>query len=563
MDRLYDAVADVTLAEGVHQLVSGNPARAAAALDAIGGGEALPPLPQVVQTPRAGTSLTHRIAVVMTDPPVVRDGWNRAAPRALAEPRLESWAEMQFGDATGIVLTDAAADQPAHTLSELRLCALDLLFESDGDDVASTSLGWRLRRALPDLDVDPGVALKPFASTWELAKSLRRLVANARPVLPARREDHGVVTWSVATLFGRELSPAYEPAGAPTLRDRAAQAQAALEAVAQPIDFSDDTAVRTALDALVPFGSRVPPHADALASGQLSSFVERLIADAQRRAATAKTAIGEAGDDRPEQLAGVFRTIFGDEFLELPFISAPPADDALVSSLGAGGVRAKDGREIRPWLARAAAVRIGAGRYAETLLYREAMRGRVPLGVAQSPVTAKSGVSTWIGLPFAPHEVLPRDPMTAIVFETLGGREWSGRESLAAFVVDEWSDVVPRRVRGGDPGAADADRPVKSVATTGLAVNANGPNARPPQSILLAISADGSPWTKDSLLHVVRDTLELAKDRAVTLERVPWAGRILPALYCRDWSLQGEPVLNFTVLATEYVQSAVLKFVKE
>jgi hypothetical protein len=562
MDDLYDALADVTLAEGVHQLVIGNTTRAAAALDAIGGGEAIPPVPMVVQTPRSGTSLTHRIAVVVPDPPVALDGWNQNAPRALAEPRLESWAEAQFGAASDITLSAAAGGAAAHTLAELDLCALDLLFEADGDDVASTSLGWRIRRALPDLGADFALVLQPFAATWELARSLRRLIANARPVLPVRREDSGVVTWSVPTLLGRELPAVFEPAGAPTFGARASQAQAALDAASQPIDLSDDAAVRAALDMLVTFGLRVPPHADALTLDQLAPLVERLLVEAQRRAADAKTAIGKAGDDHPDWLVDAFRTIFGDAFLALPCIVGPPADDAVVAALGPSGVHPMDGREIRPWLARAGTVRAATGRYAETLLYREALRGRVPLRVAQAPVPSGSGISTWIGLPFATGEVLPRDPMAAMVYETPGGAAWTGREALAAFIVDEWSDVVPRRVVGGNAADGNGERLIKTLATTGVAVNANAPDARPPQSILLAVSADGGLWTKDSLLHVVRDTLDLARDRAVTLERVPWAGRILPAIYCRDWSLQGEPVIDFTVLATKYVESAALKFVK-
>ncbi len=561
MDDLYDAVADVTLAEGVHQLVTGNATRAAAALDALGG-EAIPPVPQVVQTPRSGTSLTHRLAIAITDPQTVLSGWNRNAPRALAEPRLESWAEAQFGNATDITLTTGAAGGSTHTLGDLNLCALDLLFEADGDDVASTSLGWRVRRALPDVGVDLATALQRFAPTWEMARSLRRLVANARPALPVRREDDGSVTWSMPTLFGRVLSPTFEPAGEPTFRDRASQAQAALEAAAQPVDPGNDAAVRAALDALVPFGFRVPPHADALTPDQLAPFAARVITDAQRRAAAAKAAIAQAGDDHPEQLVDVFRTIFGDGFLALPVVAAPAADDALVVSLGPGGVQALDGRQIRPWLARAAAVRAGAGRYAETLLYREALRGRIRLRIVQSPPTGTSGISTWIGMPFAPNELLPRAPMTSIVVETVAGNAFTGHEPIAAFIVDEWADVVPRRVRAGDPAVENGEGPINTIATTGVAVNANGPNARPPQAVLLAINANGEPWSRDTLLHVVRDTMDLARDRAVTLERVPWAGRILPAIYCRDWSLQGEPVIDFTKLATEYVQSAALKYVK-
>ena len=64
----HDAVADVLLAESVHQLVMGNPARAAATLDVLGAGEAVPPEPEVVRTPRTGVPIQHRIAVVVADP---------------------------------------------------------------------------------------------------------------------------------------------------------------------------------------------------------------------------------------------------------------------------------------------------------------------------------------------------------------------------------------------------------------------------------------------------------------------------------------------------------------
>ena len=57
-----DAVADLALAEGVHQAAQGNFDRAAANLDAYGKG-GLPPEPDVIRTPLSGTILTHRVAV--------------------------------------------------------------------------------------------------------------------------------------------------------------------------------------------------------------------------------------------------------------------------------------------------------------------------------------------------------------------------------------------------------------------------------------------------------------------------------------------------------------------
>ena len=57
---VHDALADLALAEGVHQAVLGNYDRAAATLDATRRAR-FPPEPEVVRTPRSGIALTHRV----------------------------------------------------------------------------------------------------------------------------------------------------------------------------------------------------------------------------------------------------------------------------------------------------------------------------------------------------------------------------------------------------------------------------------------------------------------------------------------------------------------------
>jgi sulfur relay (sulfurtransferase) DsrC/TusE family protein len=59
---LYDALADLAVAEGVHQVVQGNFERAAGILGASSKGS-FPPIPDVAQTPRSGASLTHRVVL--------------------------------------------------------------------------------------------------------------------------------------------------------------------------------------------------------------------------------------------------------------------------------------------------------------------------------------------------------------------------------------------------------------------------------------------------------------------------------------------------------------------
>ena len=82
--------------------------------------------------------------------------------------------------------------------------------------------------------------------------------------------------------------------------------------------------------------------------------------------------------------------------------------------------------------------------------------------------------------------------------------------------------------------------------------NANAPGARPAQAILIALSADGGRWNADRLVKVLDETLALARMRTLTLQQIPFIGTYLPALYFRDWSLQGEPVIDWVKVATEF-----------
>lgn len=85
--NIYDAIADLALAEGVHQAVQGNFERIAATLDTYTSGH-FPPEPDVIQTPPSGIGLTHRVAVHF---PAGLAPQASATPRAMAEPALDAW----------------------------------------------------------------------------------------------------------------------------------------------------------------------------------------------------------------------------------------------------------------------------------------------------------------------------------------------------------------------------------------------------------------------------------------------------------------------------------------
>ncbi|MEA2220879.1 MAG: hypothetical protein QOJ35_3505 [Solirubrobacteraceae bacterium] len=531
----YDAAADVLLAEAVHQLAQGNTARAAAALDGASSGDALPVEPSVVATPTRGIAVGHRVLVVLPETAPGGGGWAAGTPRAEAEPRLAAWAEARLGPATDVVV-HVAADGTRTTLDAAGLSAIDVVCDAADPAV----LDRRLRAALAQLGDDPLPArrdpawpagLRAIGELAVVARSLARLLAAAQPARPpsyARPNDPPVRAEDAAGLTARV-------AAAFTLLEARTDALATLLA-AEPVDAA---AVAEAVGALADFGISLP------ASGELAVALAAHAAAARRVAAAREAATAPAIDGGGALAAG--HALFGDGFPILAAVAPGPGPDLYGATFGAVDPGAA---AIRRWLRDVATVRAGVARYAETLLFADATGAAPVLTVAQLAVSGTTGAATWLGqaLPEGPS---PDQPVTSIVVETPPG--YAPADAVAALVVDDWADELPRRTEDGRP-----------VITTGLAVNANGPNARAPQALLLAISPDGGRWTSQKLADLLSETLEQAKLRAITLERTVWAARVLPALQVQSWSLQGEPTPDIKFLATEaFLESAVARYVKE
>lgn len=130
-----DAVADLVLAEGVHQAVLGNYDRSAGTLDAFGKG-GFPPEVDVVRTPRTGTALTLRVAIHF-DPDATANPLAPIplTPLASAEPGLNAWLarRMPLPADVGCVVTfvdrtTGAAPPIFVRQSDLGLQPIDLVY---------------------------------------------------------------------------------------------------------------------------------------------------------------------------------------------------------------------------------------------------------------------------------------------------------------------------------------------------------------------------------------------------------------------------------------------------
>ena len=195
---IYDAIADLALAEGVHQAVQGNFERIAGTLEAYTSGH-FPPDPEVVQTPASGIGLTQRVAIHFEPGLPAPAG---ATPRAMAEPALDAWLAGTLPPLANVACqvtwkdpVTAAKQQQTVALADLKVRPIDLLNLLKPDDLQSMNeLDDRViafvaatRGPRPDATLRieyMNAGGKPFSffETLPLLRSLKAMADRARPL---------------------------------------------------------------------------------------------------------------------------------------------------------------------------------------------------------------------------------------------------------------------------------------------------------------------------------------------------------------------------------------------
>jgi len=191
--ELNDAVADLAMAEGVHQVVQGNYDRAAAVLDSYSKGH-LPPTPDVIQTPRSGITITQRIGLQFKTTGIAPG----TTTRSKAEPALNDWLKTVLPSMGEIVCAVEYFDPlvPKIAVSELGLEPIDLFYLLNiSNEQAMSALDDMIYRHIIELSPRPRpdaeiniLYTKPVTdkiTLFELSPlidSLRTLVLQSRPL---------------------------------------------------------------------------------------------------------------------------------------------------------------------------------------------------------------------------------------------------------------------------------------------------------------------------------------------------------------------------------------------
>jgi hypothetical protein len=526
LDEMLDALSDALTAEGVFQLVRGNPARAAASVDAIANGDIQPPELEIAETPRGGTPISHRLAVLLSGPAAVTASGPRDTRRS-AEAALDQWLAQLLGDLRnvrfGAEFLDAdgnllltRADQ---RLSILRCSHVDLLYL--GGDLEPL-LEYELLRTAP-ASVLPGARVALLAgrspglpaAQLSLGELLELLRALRETVLGARGVD------------GRDLvAEATEAPAAVDAADMKTRADVAARELRQATDrIEAATAADELRERLVDLAFLgIPAAVPADPRGADPAVAERLAAQARAAAQEAGRRLArlaelDAGFDRPGADADArvahdqerLRTVFGPAFRALPLVRPPNAADLARAFRRSDELQGGDPLQALSWLQGAGRVRPGASRLVTALTYGAAL-GRpaaLDLRVAQLPSVAGERWVALSGGPFPPGKL-------SLVAHL--PRPFRQDQPLAGLVIDDWVEVVP-----------------SAEVTTGVAFNCESPGARPPQAVLLAVTPPQvTRWDVETLEKTVLETFDLMRLRALdphALAEDPLLQRTLPATY--------------------------------
>jgi hypothetical protein len=568
LDQTVDATSDLLLGEAVYQLVKGSPNVAAATLDAMAQGAVRPPDPEIATQPRRGTPLTHKVALLLGgNGKPLPAGYPAPTPRSQIEPLIDAWLGQLFGKAAdyecGVEFgpEDAPTGITTVSLQKLKLRPIDVLVlakargEPQPDatraeaseldrrilEGAHANLGLteetpgRITYGRPDAGFDPATD-RSFTDLLELARTAADIIAKSRPLTPedlvaedrpddAKTADHRTGDAIARATAARQ---ALDAAALP-LSQELAFAQAALEGA--PFNLSN---LRKALRDVAAIGvtGAYPISSfghDLTTRQQLIAQAVRVLAEATRRVTRSGAVLTEAA--KPEHASDT-RFLFGAarEVLdivcgaELPFapLFEVPAQAELANAIAHSGTAAFIDADpvvrktaLQDFERTALRVRppLDAWRRLE-IVASSLGRDRAQRALAQLPYYAGA---RWVALPFASEADRPGPGRISILFYQADtpavGQPWAG------LLLDHWSEIIPF-----------------PDEQTGVAFHYDDPGAEAPQTVLLAVPpvAEAESWSLSWLTETLKETLEMARIRAVDGELLGLLSQLLPAICLAD-----------------------------
>lgn len=531
-----DALGDVLMAEKVFQATRGNFDRAGYTVDDIANGKPMSE-PDVLDTPRTGTAVSHKVLFFFDNKPEQLALWSSSI-RAAAEPRLNAlasqllptpnkvWCRAQYLDPqTGepLPVDDQGNLFRKVELSTLELSPLDAIYISSSRNSGERGeleqrLELLLRNTRPahiaadvrvrlDYTHDPDWPEDVFSfSQFQLiVAGVRGFLTRARALTPGDLPQQP----SPATLALDEFSG----------RARAVSdaLRAHRDALNEVVDNEETVALKDFQNVLVQSAflgikTAVPLTATNDLEEQralLSAQTRSVLSDVQALIKKLDEVEAQSAS-QPDQDLRRIRAVLGSDFLAVPHLLPTDVSELKAAFNASGKLQGDNPRAAEGWLLRAARVREPLHALTDALRNSDVlMNHSVPVSVAQLPYVPDDH---WIAHQSVDGRPLP-EGRTSIV--ACGSVNLTKDTPVDAIVIDEWTEMVPN-----------------ARETTGVAFHFDQPGARPPQAVLLAVAPDlAAPWNDETIQTTLMETIELSHMRAVDQTAMVELDHYLPALY--------------------------------
>ncbi|WP_297335952.1 hypothetical protein [Algoriphagus sp.] len=541
MDAL-DALGDLMTAEGVYQLVRGNHVKAAAILDAIAEGKNIMD-PDIIRSMRQGVMVSHRAILQIPVSAAVGSPWDGVpeSPRGKAEPSLNHWLASRIGDPANIswLIKLDSGDFSIH-LIDLGLQPIDLvLLVAAGGDESQEELQARCLDHLRGLghSTEGKVEIRfnspgnpadlSFGELVSLIQHLGKVIGSARS---CDARDFRVAEEEAN--FGVE-APGIDISKLKSRINSILQDYKTMFDTLSPFQSGKTTYTETernlAIDSLKSlslfgFAGFYPsnPAEDVLIMAQrISSAKEKM--EQNISFAEGKLSALDLEIDQAKWLT--FCQDFSSKFLgsgfkilpEISLTHAAQITSQLAMPWGESPLRHLSGEsDLVDWWAEISHVRKPMSQLESVsmlgeLLYEDPLHLKpVQLPWDMDNLPPLSDRDYWFGAAFPDSYQPDGDRLSLLI---LGHQKVE--EKCVGLVLDEWTELIPI-----------------AKQTTGIAFHFNQPDARAPQSLLLAVPGEkNGTWDFEELAHCVEEALSLSKLRAVEPEHVEESmySQLLPA----------------------------------
>jgi hypothetical protein len=551
---IYDALSDLLLAEGVYQMVQGNPEKAALALK-IGSGGGNITLPEITRMAAPFQLFSHRMMLVLNGKGNELAWPTRKSPLSALLPQLNEWLAQQLPKLEKIKISawvEGSTDRINLPLAALELQPIDLLLRLKQAQFSqgNISLVYLTQLALyrtnnlsatlkinvdfernSDFKTDEyslSELLPVLKSIWKLLSQGRSLQAADWFPEPFLAENPAAID---TTFLEQGFNKIVDSNGSNTMQNYLQQLQTqsvAVQALADETALATESGQKSLRQLLhtilagAAYGTwdlhpQTPIDASLVFKLELLEMAERIIQTLQERLLTLpEVTLSSSSQKRFEDLQQRIQILYGDDLPIFPQYILPNAKDVLASwndskLLEKAGIFAAE-----EWLQGVAPVFDNAGYYLGLQILRESLGASAAnstLKVIQVPFVYDQ-TNVWAGGPLPTGHQLPSGTVS-LVLETM--LPLANNQLVGGFVFEEWREKIPLR----NHNAA-------------VAMHYQQPDyAEPAQALILAVPAQvKGNWAWDDLMQTIQDTLQMARKRAVTplAYQNTWLNQFLPAL---------------------------------